>query len=180
MREVVWKIGGEHMASNAAAAAAAATAMGFTPDEIACGLTACVLPGQRQEIIEADGVHWVNDAYNSNPSSCLASIAWFAEVAPKLSPKVLVLGDMRELGENSAEAHQEILAAVARCCPEAQLITVGDEMRRAVIAGKLHGVLTMNDVEEVRDPLAKLAVPGSWVLLKGSHSINLPELCPAK
>jgi UDP-N-acetylmuramoyl-tripeptide--D-alanyl-D-alanine ligase len=180
MREVTWNIGGVHMASNAAAAAAAATAMGFTPDEIAAGLASCALPGQRQEIIEANGIHWVNDAYNSNPDSCRASIGWFAEVTPKMAPQVLILGDMRELGDNAAAAHQEILKEALTRCPDAQLITVGVEMRRAAFEMGLHGVLTMDDVEEVREPLAKLAAPGTWILLKGSHSINLPALCPAK
>ncbi|MBO7741348.1 MAG: UDP-N-acetylmuramoyl-tripeptide--D-alanyl-D-alanine ligase [Victivallales bacterium] len=180
MREVVWGIGGAHMASNAAAAAAAATAMGLTPEEIVSGLEACVLPGQRQEIFEVKGVHWVNDAYNSNPDSCRASIGWFAEVTPKLATRVLVLGDMRELGENAHEAHKSVIAEAVAKCPDAQLITVGEEMRRAVAALNLHGILSVDDVEEVRKPLENFTVDGAWILLKGSHSINLPVLCPAK
>ena len=87
---------------------------------------------------------------------------------------------MRELGENSADAHQKIIADAISKCPDAQLITVGEEMRLAVTTLGLRGVLTMDDVEEVRDPMQSLATPGTWILLKGSHSLNLASLCPAK
>ncbi|MBN2451848.1 MAG: UDP-N-acetylmuramoyl-tripeptide--D-alanyl-D-alanine ligase, partial [Lentisphaeria bacterium] len=59
-----WGIGGEHQAMNAAAAAAAGTAAGLSPEEIVKGLRTCRLPGMRMSVLSWQGVHWVNDAYN--------------------------------------------------------------------------------------------------------------------
>ena len=166
------------MAANAACAAAAATALGCTPDEVASGLAVCQLPGQRLEIKEIGGVHWVNDAFNANPDSMKAALDWFAEVVPAEAPAVLVLGDMLELGAGSAASHIEALQYARRKCPRAQLWTVGPLMKTAAseVDVAIHSVA---DAEEMRSHLPALAIPGAWILLKSSHGIGLAKLVPA-
>ena len=178
-REVAWKLGGVHMAANAACAAAAATALGCTPDEVAEGLAVCQLPGQRLEITELDGVHWVNDAFNANPDSVRAALDWFAEVVPATTPAAIVLGDMLELGTTSHASHCEALRYARRRCPQAALWTVGPLMKSAAseVDSAIQNVAT---AEEMRTRLPEVAQAGAWILLKSSHGIGLAKLVPQK
>ena len=172
-RRVVWSLGGAHMAANAACAAAAASAFGCTPDEVVAGLQGCVLPGARLEIRDVNGVKWVNDAFNSNPTSAHAAIDWFAEVVPQGAPGMLVLGDMLELGEGTLEEHKKLLEYARAKCPEARLLTVGKLMREASASIADHSIENFNDAQEVALVLEQGHVPGSWILLKSSHGIGL-------
>ena len=176
-REVAWNLGGVHMAANAACAAAATTALGCTPDEVAQGLAVCQLPGQRLEITEVADVHWVNDAFNANPDSMKAALDWFAEVVPEDAPSVVVLGDMLELGPSSAASHAEVLRQARTKCPRAQIWTVGPLMKTAAseVDVAIHSVA---EAEEMRTHLPALAIPGAWILLKSSHGIGLAKLAP--
>ncbi|MBR6374353.1 MAG: UDP-N-acetylmuramoyl-tripeptide--D-alanyl-D-alanine ligase, partial [Victivallales bacterium] len=79
--EVVWGIGGEEQACNAAAAAALGIANGLPLQEAAKVLANCKLPGARQAVSNINGVFWVNDAYNANPNSMNAGLKWFDEIS---------------------------------------------------------------------------------------------------
>ena len=173
-----WSLGGEHMAANAACAAAAATALGCTPEEVVAGLRKCVLPGARLEVKEVDGIHWVNDAFNANPTSTHAAIDWFAEVVPAGAPAILVLGDMLELGEGALQAHEEILAYARKACPDARLLTVGVLMRLAAEKLADHSLENCADAEAAKAILDREVLPGSWILLKSSHGIGLSKVAP--
>ncbi len=176
--DIAWSTGGAHMAANAAAAAAAATALGIGPDQIADGLAACVLPGQRLELKEVHGVHWVNDAFNSNPDSCRAALDWFAEVAPADAPRTLILGDMLELGEHSANSHRDILDYALQHCKGAAIVVVGAAMAAAAATLPHAHIQAFPDANALKPRLPDFAVPGAWLLLKSSHGIHLAELCP--
>jgi len=173
VRRLQWKLGGLHQAMNAAAAAAAGTAFGLTPDEIVAGLINTVLPGKRMELVEKGGITWANDAYNANPDSTAAALGWFAEVCPKGAGQVLVLGEMRELGENSAAAHEEILSKALEQFPSAHIFTVGTMF--AASAGKFNQA-NFPDVEALRPVLFTSLKKGDWVLLKGSNGVGLFSL----
>ena len=165
------------MAANAACAAAATTALGCTPDEVASGLANCRLPGQRLEITEIKGIHWVNDAFNANPDSVHAALDWFAEVVPPMAPARIVLGDMLELGESSDESHREVLRHARKCCPNAQLWTVGALMEKAA-AEVDPAIPNVPTADLMREKLPALATDGAWILLKSSHGIGLSKLVP--
>lgn len=171
-----WPVGGAHQALNAAAAAAVGTTAGLNPDQIVRGLQGCSLPGQRMQLQEADGAVWANDAYNSNPASCLASLHWFAEVSAAAASRILVLGEMRELGEaNSAGAHDNIFAAARQLFPQDRIVAVGPQTR--AVAERL-GLEYFADVAALRPVWPARLPPGSWVLLKGSNGVRLYELAP--
>ena len=124
-----------------------------------------------------DGVRWVNDAFNANPDSTRAAIDWLAEVAAD-APKFLLLGDMLELGESSAQSHLDILRHALKKCPDATLMTVGPRMKAAVaeLAGAAIG--NVADASAAADWLKTQSLAGAWVLLKSSHGIGLAKLCP--
>ncbi len=172
-REFSWKLGGAHQALNAAAAAAVGTAFGLTADEIIAGLQSCVLPGQRTEIVEQDGVFWANDAYNANPDSAAAALAWFADVSRQASRQILILGEMRELGEHAAQAHTQLLQQARAKFPHAEIITVGTLM--AAPANNL-GLAHYPDLEALQLALPKPFPPQTWILLKASNGVKLYSL----
>ncbi|MGN0866842.1 MAG: UDP-N-acetylmuramoyl-tripeptide--D-alanyl-D-alanine ligase [Oligosphaeraceae bacterium] len=177
-RLLEWDLGGAHMAANAACAACAATLLGCTPDQAIQGLATCQLPGGRMELREKDGVQWVNDAFNANPTSVRASLDWFAEVAPSSAPQFLALGDMLEGGQDSLKAHREILEYARQRCPRAQLLLVGPLFAQAAAREPSLPATcfpTAVDLQEKMPPLP----PGSWILLKSSHGIGLSRLAPS-
>lgn len=178
-REFLWDWGGNHQACNAAAAAAAATALGLDPDTVVAGLRASRLPQMRMEIrVKPPAVHWVNDAYNANPDSMRASILWFREIssAAAASRRILVLGDMLELGSASGTAHRELLAWIRGELPDADLVPVGVAMRAAAAELNLDAV---SDAAAARTVLRDRLQPNTWVLLKGSRAVGLEAVLPS-
>ena len=171
----IWPIGGEAQAGNAAAAAAAGIAFGLSLVEISEGLKNCSLPGARMAQSDVDGVHWVNDAYNANPSSMLASLKWFQEVSKDAPRRYIVMGDMRELGEAGDKNHKELLETALQMFskPTDKVITVGTIF--AAYSRKL-GVECYDNVEEAS---SRKYEEGSWVFLKASLGTGLYKLAPA-
>lgn len=177
-RQFVWPVGGRHQALNAAAAAAVAMALGIDMDTVVCGLRTVQLPKMRMERRECGGVHWVNDAYNANPDSVRASIDWFGELTagpPAAAARLVVLGDMLELGGESERAHREALRHAADVLPGAEIIGVGPLMCRV---GAGCGVRTFADADAARGHVTARVCAGHWVLLKGSNAIGLHRMVP--
>ena len=93
---------------NALGAAAVAYGLGFSFQEIKDGLATCTPPKMRmQPYTLANGAVVVNDAYNANPTSMQVSINSLSQSYPNRDV-ILVLGDMLELGENSADYHAQL------------------------------------------------------------------------
>jgi UDP-N-acetylmuramoyl-tripeptide--D-alanyl-D-alanine ligase len=172
--EFRWALGGRHQALNAAAAAAAATALGIEPELVVAGLGQCRLPGMRMQVSQGAGINWVNDAYNSNPDSARAGLESFREMTASVSGKclVLVLGDMLELGPTALAEHRSLLEAARRLFPHATIFGVGPLMTQAAGAD----VLAFATADEAREHLFTCLAPGCWVFLKGSRGIHL-ERC---
>ena len=97
---------GAHMATNAAAAAAAALACGVPFDLVAEGLTHATLSPWRMDVQrKANGLTVLNDGYNANPTSMMAGLNALAAL-PVRGRRVAVLGVMAELDENGPERHR--------------------------------------------------------------------------
>ncbi len=170
--DLVWGIGGECQAGNAAAAAAIGISLGMSLAECAEGLKHCELPGARMNEKEIGGVHWANDAYNANPSSMVASMNWFREASAKASSRFVLLGDMLELGESSADMHRSVLEKALELFPNDAVITIGP--RFAPFAEK-RGLTHFDDIGGAKT----LSYPqGAWVFLKGSFGMGLYKLVP--
>lgn len=177
-RMVTWAVGGRHQASNAAAAAAACTALGIDPDTIAAGLAQTRLPAMRMEICRRNGIAWVNDAYNANPDSVRAAVEWFLEVSNGTSDeqKIVVLGDMLELGNDSRAAHETLLEWVAQRVSDARVVTVGPLMMQAA-AGR--DVPSFLDAAHAVPYLERRVKKGTWLFLKGSRGMHLESVISA-
>lgn len=121
---------GRHNALNAAAATAAALAAGADLSAVTTGLAGLHPAPGRLELKRARHARVLDDTYNANPSSLAAGIAVLADMPGR---RVLVLGDMAELGPESAQWHREA-GAKARAAGVERLYALGENAREAVAA----------------------------------------------
>src|ERR1700756_333041 len=97
---------GLHMVQNALLAVAAGRAFGLSIEECAAGLAAAPLTKARLQIKEIGGVQFLDDSYNANPDSMKAALRTLVELDIE-GKHIAVLGEMRELGEESQRGHEE-------------------------------------------------------------------------
>ena len=170
---------GPHQAANALLAAAVARRLGVSWTEIREALAAYGGLPLRWEIVWADGVRYVNDAYNANPESMRAALNAFAE-EPAAGRQWLVLGDMLELGA-AAEAEHRQLGAFAARGAWAGLATVGALARGIADGAEAAGfdprrIWRCADAAEAAAVLRRQTAAGDAVLLKASRGVRLEEV----
>jgi UDP-N-acetylmuramoyl-tripeptide--D-alanyl-D-alanine ligase len=120
------------------------------------------------------GARLIDDSYNANPASVRAGLCALAALGGQ---RWLVLGEMRELGPESALLHAEI-GEFARQSGVARLLAVGDEARHAVEAFGA-GATWFAAVEELTAVLGRELTPDVTVLVKGSRSNRLERVAAA-
>ncbi len=171
-------VGGTHNVSNALAAAAAAASAGANLGHISAGLAAVrAVPGRLQFKRTASGAWLIDDSYNANPSSMRAAIEVLGALEGR---RWLALGDMAELGEYAAQAHESI-GEFARTHGIERLYATGPLMARATDSFGA-GAQWCADVPALGAALAAaLAAAGPEVrlLIKGSRSNRLERLVEA-
>jgi UDP-N-acetylmuramoyl-tripeptide--D-alanyl-D-alanine ligase len=174
-------LAGEHNASNAMLAVWVGQAMGLENDAIAAALLKVEGPAMRQQIAIAGPVTIVNDAYNANPESMLASLAAFPQLTPGAQRRVAILGQMGELGASTAASHAEVLAAALAQPGIGAVIVVGASFAAAA-ADAPHGALLAVEPQMSDDAAQRLAAyvkPGDAVLVKGSRSQAMERVADA-
>jgi UDP-N-acetylmuramoyl-tripeptide--D-alanyl-D-alanine ligase len=168
----VLKAPGLHNVRNALAASAAAVALKVPAPTIAKGLAR--FSGTKGRLQKKAGVHGatlIDDTYNANPDSARAAIAVLAQAPGK---RLLVLGDMGELGPGAAEMHAE----VGRCARESgveRLLTLGElsaHAARAFGPGARHYTRIEDLLAEIENALA----PDVAVLIKGSRFMRMERI----
>jgi len=174
---------GEHMVSNALAAAACGIALGLSAAECAAGLKGVGVSRWRMESFTTeDGVRVVNDAYNANPESMAAGLRaarWMAR-GGRLAA---VLGHMAELGPISSGEHERLGELVVRLGVD-RLVTVGP-VARAVAGAALRegavpdGVVSVDTPAEAAADVRGWARAGDVVLIKGSRVAGLERVAEA-
>ena len=123
----------------------------------------------RSQLTETSRNHLVVDAYNANPTSMAAALENFSMI--KAQDKMLILGDMRELGDASEPEHRRIVDEIRRY-GFTQVWLVGSEFAKAADGS---GFRLFADVDEVNQALEKEKVTGKTILIKGSNSIGLTK-----
>jgi len=173
--EVALAVSGEHNVRNALAAAACAFAIGIEPRAIAAGLAAFrPVAGRGVRQRTAAGAVLVDDTYNANPDSVRAAIT---VLAGEPAPRLLVLGDMGEVGERGPEFHREI-GAYARERGIDALYALGALGKHAVEAFG-PGAMHFGDVEQLLAALrASIGTQGT-VLVKGSRFMKMERVVQA-
>jgi len=163
-------IPGVHNVRNALAAAAAAHAAGIEARTIGEGLTSFRPYTGRLQVKQArGGATLIDDTYNANPDSVRAAIDVLASCP---GPRVLVLGDMGEVGAQGADFHREV-GAYARAKGIASLLALGEATRDAVQAFGAGG----RHFDKVEELVAE--VRGSSILVKGSRFMKMERVVAA-
>ena len=184
---------GEFNVGNALAAAAAARAIGVSWETIRDRLEIFHLPRMRMQIDRIGGAVVINDAYNANPASMLAALRTLAAM-PGAGRRIFVMGDMKELGERTAECHRDLGRKVAASGIDV-LWATGPEAARAADTA-LHQpdpggsgqpaprmlpeqVYHSPDTRDAAKKLPGFIQAGDVVLVKGSRALEMEQVVEA-
>ncbi len=174
---------GAHNARNFALALAAALALGRAPEEIAQGWATFEPPPWRSRITPlARGALLYDDSFNASPLGVKAALTALADPSWAHRPKVIVLGDMLELGPESERWHVE-LASLVTSLQGPSLHLFGPHMGALAraLAARGHGEMVRRAIEDAsRDPVDLVAdldlPPGAVVLVKGSRAMHMDRV----
>jgi UDP-N-acetylmuramoyl-tripeptide--D-alanyl-D-alanine ligase len=170
---------GVHQVENALAAMAVSHALGIPAEEMPPGLAATEAVAGRMTVRQARGVTLLDDTYNANPRSVAMALETLAALAGG-GRAVAVLGDMLELGEESAAEHREVGRLAARRC--AALFAFGPEAAQAAAGAREAGlaeVFHSADAEEMAQALRASVRAGDVVLVKGSRGMRMERIVEA-
>lgn len=172
---------GDYNRFNIAAAVAVGRYFDVPDDRIRHAIAGYIPDNNRSQRISTARNTLVADCYNANPSSMRASVANFlAEPLDGRQRRVLILGDMLELGAWSADEHARIIRLAAQD-PEAEILLVGREFAQACasLAEKPANVTLFPGREELLARLETAPVENALVLVKGSRGIGLEQAIEA-
>ena len=160
---------GSYNLTNALAALAVGMRFDVCPEQAAQAIAAYVPSNNRSELLRTAHNELIVDAYNANPTSMRAALDNFALISHP--HKMLILGEMRELGAVSAEEHQKVAAQALSLGAEAVWF-VGEEFQPYS-----EGAQWFPDVEAVKTALSGGAKPAErLILIKGSNGTKLFQL----
>ena len=160
---------GTYNLDNILAAITVGLHFGVTPAQICHALEHYVPANNRSQLTTTADNWLIVDAYNANPTSMAAAISNFTHISVA-QPKMAILGDMRELGDVSAEEHQKIVDSLASAGLD-EVWLVGDEFMKTRCNFR-----KFNNVEEVKNAIREQKPRGRYILVKGSNGIKLFEL----
>src|SRR5688500_4366078 len=170
---------GSHNLMNALAAAAVATSFGIGPAEIAAALRTAVPPRMRGEVLDfAAGFTVVDDSYNSNPRSLLSMVRAIASSGENVRRRLVLAGEMMELGPQEVEMHGEAGREIARLGIDVLWGIRG--LSREIVAGAreqgMESTRFFETSDEAANALAEEVREGDLILVKGSRSVNTDKI----
>jgi UDP-N-acetylmuramoyl-tripeptide--D-alanyl-D-alanine ligase len=166
---------GEHNLMNAAAATAVAVALNIPLDQIRHGLESVKpVPGRLNMIRCESGWTVIDDTYNANPASLYSALQVLANMQ---GTAWLVLGDMKELGENSRKLHAEVGDA-ARSLGVSKVFTIGEMSEFTAIAFG-EGATHFQDRDSLVGAVGSELRSGIICLVKGSRSMGMETVVEA-
>jgi len=153
-----------------------ATYMDVTAADAVAAIQEYVPSNNRSQLVDTGSNKLVVDAYNANPTSMRAAIENFA--ALKMSHKVLMLGDMLELGADSVAEHKGIVSlALEKGFGEIYL--VGSEFAAACTQLQCSVPKLFGDSLELQQHLKEKPLSGCSILIKGSRGKRLERVIEA-
>jgi UDP-N-acetylmuramoyl-tripeptide--D-alanyl-D-alanine ligase len=170
--EVKLRVPGKHNVYNALAAAAASTAIGISKENIASGLGLFGgVDGRLQQKKCQHDATMIDDSYNANPESVRAALSVLANSPGK---KILILGDMGELGDNTVDFHESI-GEEARLIGIDRLFTLGELSAHSV---KKFGVGAQHfkNIEDLIAAVEAVLAPNVTLLIKGSRFMRMERV----
>jgi UDP-N-acetylmuramoyl-tripeptide--D-alanyl-D-alanine ligase len=165
---------GRQNIANALAAAAAAEAVGVSSDDILTGLgRATAVRGRLKSLAGRGGATLVDDSYNANPGSVRAALDYLAVLR---GTRILVLGDMAELGPEARALHRQTGEYARGRCDA--LFTIGELASEAASAYGA-GAQAVPDWQSARAAIEPLLGSSTTVLVKASRVMGLDRLVKA-
>lgn len=173
----VW---GRHFVSAALAAIGVGRAFGFSLAEMAEALTDFNPPDQRCEVEFLPERAVINDSYNACPTSMRAALELLRDFDAD-GRRVVVCGDMLELGSRSIEFHADLGREIVELCGADLLIACGQHSRHTAQAALRAGmpadrVHVASGVEQVKEVLGRELAPGDTILVKGSRATRMERV----
>ena len=162
---------GEFNFENAIAAVAVSKFFGINAERISAALEAYEPKNNRSQFKRTAMNDLIIDAYNANPTSMKASLEFFSSIPTSL-PKMVILGEMKELGAIGDEEHLKMVQFL-RKQPYNRVCLVGSVFKHHT--GEDDSFHLFEDVEQLIGMLEKEPVSNHYILLKGSHSIHLEK-----
>lgn len=163
--EVKTQLIGEYNFANALAAVTIGHFFGVEADKIDQALSEYTPQNNRSQLKRTANNTLIIDAYNANPTSMMASISNFGKM--QAEQKMLILGDMRELGKDSADEHQNIVDYLEECGFK-EVALIGE-----LFAATRHPYPTYPDAPALIEELQRNKPTGRMILIKGSNGIKL-------
>ncbi|MBV1915201.1 MAG: UDP-N-acetylmuramoyl-tripeptide--D-alanyl-D-alanine ligase [Pseudomonadales bacterium] len=167
---------GKHNIANALAAAAAAMALGATIEQVKTGLEKMEsVPGRMASLDGVNGSSIIDDSYNANPGSVRAAIETLATYPGR---RILVLGDMGELGDQSEQLHRAMGQIAAENKIDA-VFTVGEKSAATYaeyIGSHLGGGGAFQERDQLVLALREKLNSQTVVLVKGSRSAGMEKV----
>ncbi len=166
--DVATQLIGSYNLDNVLAAITVGLHFGVAENDISQAIAGYTPQNNRSQLTHTASNHLVVDAYNANPTSMAAALTNFRLM--QVSPKMAILGEMRELGASSREEHEAMVEQLKQCAFD-KVWLVGKEF-----ADIDCDFVKFNDVEEVKATLTQHPVEGYYILIKGSNGNRLFEL----
>ena len=168
---------GDYNADNVMAALAVGTYFEVPFRRMVSAIEAYTPSNSRSQLVKTERNTLIIDAYNANPSSMKAALNNFA--GTDFSNKVLMLGDMLELGEDSAAEHLAVLRQAVATAD--RVFLVGSEFTAAAQAlqGADAEVRSFPDIETLKEYVTEHPLEGCTILIKGSNGKHMPRVVDA-
>lgn len=171
---------GRHNVYNALAAIAVGFILQLDPGDISAGLMDYKPEKMRLNVMEVNGLIIIDDAYNASPDSVKAAIDVLCDMRKNKSRILAILGDMKELGDYSYEAHRQIGEYVYQKGIDV-LISVG-KLAEHIADGALQCGMESEKIYKVKDNRSAIEVlktivkKGDVILVKGSRAMMMEEI----
>ncbi len=168
LKKISTKLVGDYNLPNVLSAVAVGKYFNVEDEKIKSALENYLPSNSRSQMIEKDSNKIILDAYNANPSSMKAAIENFAK--SNADNKILMLGAMAELGEESLEEHKNIINLISKYNWSKVILVGGDFLKTS------NPYTTLNNSSEAKEWLQKEKLQNASVLIKGSRSMQMEKI----
>ena len=159
---------GQYNIDNIAAAICIGKYFNLDNENIKAGIERYIPENNRSQIIKKGSNKIILDAYNANPTSMQLALSSFNDM--KEGKKIVFIGDMFELGENSHQMHQEIVYTVEKMNFD-QTFIIGELFNKTKHSSKIKSFKNLNDLKGNMDEISNSAI-----LIKGSRGMKLENI----
>jgi UDP-N-acetylmuramoyl-tripeptide--D-alanyl-D-alanine ligase len=177
--DIHMKVPGVHNVKNALAASTVALHFAFSETEIKESLESFLAYDKRMQVVRNGNIMIINDSYNANPDSYIPALQTLEHVArKKKSRKIVVIGDMLELGQTGETLHRQLMSSILEYNIDG-IFTLGESTAFAAEEFRRQGagnIYSFENHEELGESIQKYVKPGDIILLKGSRGMQMEKI----